>query len=92
MRLFQEVTILVVVALITLLNILPRDGTSERENRWFHRQHGNSVIAGGLATFAASSIWTVAAVYLPRQYVTPVGIGAALLAMALLFISQGWSI
>jgi hypothetical protein len=53
-------------------------------------EHGNRL--GGLAILAASSIWILAAVYLPRQYVKPVGIGAVLLAMALLFISQGWSI
>ena len=95
MRPFREPVILVLVALITLSNILPRNsiwGVRTRETMasqaaW---EHGNRL--GGLATLAASGIWILAAVYLPRPYVKPVGIGAVLLAFAILFISQGWSI
>jgi len=50
---------------------------------------GNRV--GGLVLLAASVLWVLAAIYLPRRYVKPVGLVAILVSVAALFISQGWS-
>lgn len=50
---------------------------------------GNRI--GGLAILIASAVWAVCALYLPREYVKPVGVTAVLFSIVLLFITQGWS-
>jgi sterol desaturase/sphingolipid hydroxylase (fatty acid hydroxylase superfamily) len=47
--------------------------------------------AGGLVLLAACAVWVMAAIYLPRPYVKPIGIAAVLVSVGILFISQGWS-
>ncbi len=92
-RLFREPIIIAMVSLVTLSNILPRNGvwgwrtkeTMASQAAW---EHGNRI--GSLAMLAACGVWILAAIYLPRRYVKPVGILAVLAAVAGVFISQGW--
>jgi uncharacterized membrane protein len=93
-RLFREPVTLILVALVMIANIVPRNwmfGVRTRETlaseaAWVA---GNRV--GGLVLLAASVLWVLAAIYLPRRYVKPVGLAALLFSVVILFISQGWS-
>jgi uncharacterized membrane protein len=90
-RLFREPVTLILVALVMIANIVPRNwmfGVRTRETlaseaAWVA---GNRV--GGLVS---SVLWVLAAIYLPRRYVKPVGLAALLFSVVILFISQGWS-
>ena len=90
-RLFREPMTLILIAAVS--NFLPRQwavGIRVRETMasdaaW---AHGNRV--GAIALVAASAVWMLAAVYLPRPYVKPVGVTAVLVSMVILFWSQGW--
>jgi cadmium resistance protein CadD (predicted permease) len=94
-RSFLAPITLIVVSIPMLLNLVPRNwmyGVRTRETMasdaaW---EAGNRL--GALAIIRASVVWLLAATYLPRPYVKPVGIAALLLAVALLFMTQGWSI
>ena len=90
---FPPIT-MILVSIPMLFDLLPRNwmyGVRTRETlasdaAWVA---GNRL--GGIALMAASAIWIVAAVYLPPAYVKPVGIAAVVIAFAVLFITQGWS-
>jgi len=94
-RSFLPPITMILVSIPLLLNILPRNSiygvrtreTMASEAAW---EAGNRL--GGLALIAASVVWLLAATYLPRPYVKPVGVAAVLLAVGLLFVIQGWSI
>ena len=94
-RSFLPPITLLLLSIPMFLNLLPRNwmyGVRTRETMasdaaW---EAGNQL--GAIAMIGASVIWLLAAAYLPRPYVKPVGIAAVLLAVALLFITQGWSI
>jgi len=47
---------------------------------------------GGVAIIGACAIWLAAAVYAPRRYVKPIGVVAVLLTLALLVVTQGWTL
>ena len=94
-RSFLPPITMILVSIPLLLNIVPRNvlyGIRTRETMasdaaW---EAGNRI--GGIALIAASVVWLLAATYLPRPYVKPVGIAALLVAVALSFITQGWSV
>jgi len=93
-RLFREPVTLILVALVMIANIVPRNwmfGVRTRETlaseaAWVA---GNRV--GGFVLLAASVLWVLAAIYLPRRYVKPVGLATLLFSVIILFLSQGWS-
>ncbi len=94
MRPFREPVLLMLVALVTMSNIFPRNAlfgvrvkeTLSSDAAW---HEGNRL--GGMALLAAAAVWFLAAVYLPRRWVTPVGVAAVLLSFAVLFAVQGWT-
>jgi uncharacterized membrane protein len=91
---FPPIT-MILLSIPMLFDLLPRNwiyGVRTRETMasdvaWVA---GNRL--GGIALIVASMIWILAAIYLPRAYVKPVGIAAVVIAFAVLFITQGWSI
>ena len=93
-RMFLEPATLMLIALVMIANVVPRNwmfGVRTRETTasdaaWVA---GNRV--GGLVLLAVCSIWILAGIYLPRRYVRPVGMILLLIAVAVLFVSQGWS-
>ena len=93
-RAFREPILLILVALVMISNVLPRNWvfgvrtkeTMASDTAWVA---GNRI--GGLAMIGASVVWLLAAAYLPRPYVKPVGVAALLLVVGLLFVTQGWS-
>jgi uncharacterized membrane protein len=93
-RMFLEPLTLMFVALVMIANVLPRNWafgvrtpeTMASEAAWVA---GNR--AGGLVLLAACGVWVLAAIYLPRRFVKPVGVAAVLVSVAFLFFSQGWS-
>lgn len=93
-RLFREPVTLILVALVMIANIVPRNwmfGVRTRETLASEAAWAAGNRVGGLVLLAASVLWVLAAIYLPRRYVKPVGLAAILVSVAALFISQGWS-
>jgi uncharacterized membrane protein len=93
-RLFREPVTLILVAFVMIANVLPRNwmfGVRTRETMASEEAWVAGNRAGGLVLLAACAVWVLAAVYLPRPYVRPVGIAAVLVSVAILFVSQGWS-
>jgi len=93
-RLFREPVTLILVALVMIANIVPRNwmvGVRTRETLASEAAWAAGNRVGGLVLLAASVLWVLAAIYLPRRYVKPVGLVAILVSVAALFISQGWS-
>jgi uncharacterized membrane protein len=93
-RVFREPVMLIVIALVMLTNVFPRNsmfGVRTRETlasdaAWVE---GNRI--GAIALLLACAVWIVAAIYLPRRYVKPVGVAAVLLSVFAMFASQGWT-
>ena len=50
------------------------------------------IAALGVILITVFLVWLLAATYAPRRYVTVIGVAAVLLAIALLMVSQGWSV
>ena len=94
-RLFLPPITIILVCIPLILKMIPRNGL------WGVRTHETMVSdaawypanqIGGIALVGACLIWIASAIYAPRRYVTPIGVGTVLLVIALLFISQGWSL
>jgi uncharacterized membrane protein len=91
---FPPITILL-VCLPLLFNLIPR-------NRWYGVRVREAMASdaawyavnrlGGMALIAACLIWLAAAAYAPRQYVKPIGVGAILLTLAILVVTQRWTL
>ena len=47
---------------------------------------------GGLGSIAACLVWLPAAAYAPRHFVKPIGIGTLVMTLAILVLTQGWSL
>ena len=93
-RLFREPVTLILVALVMIANVVPRNwmfGVRTRETMASEAAWAAGNRVGGLVLLATSVLWILAAIYLPRRYVRPVGVAAMLVSVAILFISQGWS-
>ena len=93
-RSFMPPITLILVAILMISNVFPRNwmfGVRVRETMASDAAWAAGNRIGGLALIGASVVWLVAAVYLPRPYVKPVGLAAVLAATALLFITQGWT-
>lgn len=94
-RSFFPPATIILLSIPLLLNIVPRNwmyGVRTRETMasdaaW---EAGNRL--GAIALIGAAVVWILAATYLPRAYVKPVGLATLLIAVVLLFITQGWSI
>ena len=94
-RSFLPPITMMVLSIPLLLNVLPRNwmyGVRTRETMASDAAWVAGNRLGAITLIAASAIWILAAIYLPRPYVKPVGIAAVLLAFAVLFVTQGWSI
>jgi uncharacterized membrane protein len=91
---FAPITI-ILICIPLVLNLIPRNGlygvrtreTMASDAAWYA---GNRI--GGIALIAASAIWLVAARYAPRRYVAAIGVATVLVAVALLFVVQRWSL
>jgi uncharacterized membrane protein len=93
-RMFLEPATLMFFALIMIANVVPRNwmfGVRTRETMASNAAWVAGNRAGGLVLLAACSVWILAGIYLPRRYVRPVGVGVLLIAVAILFVSQGGS-
>ena len=93
-RSFMPPITLIVVAIVMISNIFPRNwmfGVRTRETLSSDAAWAAGNRIGGLAVIGASVVWLLAAAYLPRPYVKPVGVAAVLAVTALLFMTQGWS-
>ena len=94
-RLFFGPIVIILVCIPLLFDLVPR-------NRWYGvrvREAFASDAAwyaanrlGGAALIGACLVWIVAAIYLPRQYIQPVGVAAVLLALAVLTVIEGWTL
>jgi uncharacterized membrane protein len=94
-RSFLPPITMIILSIPMLFDVLPRNwlyGVRTRETMASDAAWVAGNRLGGIALIAASVFWILAAIYLPRPYVKPVGIAAVLLAFAVLFITQGWSI
>lgn len=95
LRLFFPPITIILVSIPLILNMIPRNNiygfrTHEAmasDAAWYPANR-----IGGVALVGASLIWLVAATYAPRRYVTAIGVAAVLLIIALLVVSQGWSV
>ena len=93
-RVFLEPATLMVMALVMIANLLPRNilfGVRTRETMASDAAWAAGNRAGGLVLLAACSVWILAGIYLPRRYVRPVGVALMLIAIAFLFVVEGWS-
>jgi uncharacterized membrane protein len=93
-RVFREPATLIVVSLILLANVIPRNlvfGVRTKETMASDASWVAGNRAGGLALLAAGVVWALAGVYLPRRYVKLAGIAAVLASAGILFIVQGWT-
>ena len=93
-RMFLEPATLIVLALVMLTNIVPRNwlfGVRTRETMASDAAWTAGNRLGAVALLAASAVWIWAAIYLPRTYVRPVGVAVVVASVVILFISQGWS-
>jgi uncharacterized membrane protein len=93
-RVFLEPATLMLIALVMIANVLPRNvvfGVRTRETMASDAAWAAGNRAGGLVLLAACSVWIVAGIYLPRRYVRLVGVAVMLLAVAFLFVIEGWS-
>ena len=94
-RSFLPPITMILLSIPMLFNLLPRNwmyGVRTRETMASDAAWVAGNRLGAIALIGASVIWILAAAYLPRPYVKPVGLAAVLLAFALLFFTQGWSI
>ena len=95
LRLFFPPITLILVSIPLILSLIPRNhiyGFRVREAMASDAAWYPANRIGGIALVCASLIWLAAASYAPRRYVTVIGMAAVLLAIALLMVSQGWSV
>ena len=93
-RMFFEPATLMFIGLIMIANVVPRNwlfGVRTRETMASNAAWAAGNRAGGLLLLSACSVWILAAIYLPRKYVRPVGMAILLVAVACLFVLEGWS-
>ena len=94
-RSFLPPATMILLSIPLLFDMVPRNwmyGVRTRETMASDAAWAAGNRLGAIALIGASVVWLLAATYLPRRYVKPVGIAAVLLAFALLFFTQGWSI
>src|SRR5688500_8164687 len=87
-RSFLPPITMILLSIPMLFNLLPRNwmyGVRTRETMASDAAWVAGNRLGAIALIGASVIWILAAAYLPRPYVKPVGLAAVLLAFALLF-------
>ena len=94
-RSFLAPITIIVLSIPMVLNLLPRNwlyGIRTRETMASDAAWEAANRLGGLVIIGACVIWLVAAAWLPVRFARAVGIAAILGAVALLFMTQGWSI
>jgi hypothetical protein len=94
-RLFFPPITIILICLPLVFEVIPR-------NRWYGvrvREAMGSDAAwyainrlGGLALIGAALAWLCAAAYAPPRYVQPIGIAAIVLTLAILVVTQGWTL
>jgi hypothetical protein len=92
---FLPPIMIMLVCLPLLFGLVPR-------NRWYGVRVREAVASdaawhavnrvGGMALIGACLIWLAAASYAPREYVKPIGVVAIVLTIALLVVTQGWTL
>ena len=94
-RQFMPPLVIMLVCLPLVLGLIPRNapyGIRVREafasdESWYEINR-----LGGVALVGACLVWIAAAAYAPRSFVKPIGITTMLLALAALFLTQGWTL
>jgi hypothetical protein len=91
---FPPITI-ILVCIPLLFDLIPR-------NRWYGVRVREAMASdaawypanrlGGIALIGASLIWLVAAAYAPPRYVKAIGVIAILLTLAMLIVTEGWTL
>jgi hypothetical protein len=94
-RQFMPPLIVVFVSLPTAFGLIPRNGfygirvreAFASDASWYAINR-----LGSLALIGACLVWVAAAAYAPRPFVKLIGIAAVLLTLAVLALTQGWTI
>ena len=94
-RQFMPPLTIIVVSLPLVLGWIPRNGMyGIRVREAFASDASWYAInrLGSIALIAASVLWMVAAAYAPRRFVKLIGVAAIVLTVALLVVTQGWTL
>jgi hypothetical protein len=94
-RQFMAPLTIILVSIPLVLGLIPRNGfygIRVREEfasdaSWYAVNR-----LGSIGIVGACLIWMAAAAYAPRPLVKPIGIGAVLLTLAVLILTQGWTL
>ena len=94
-RLFFPPITVILVCIPLVFDLIPR-------NRWYGIRVRETMASdaawyaanrlGAIALIGASLVWLGAAAYVPRQYVKLIGVAAILLTLAILVVTQGWTL
>ncbi len=94
-RQFMPPLTIIVVSLPLVLGWIPRNGMyGIRVREAFASDASWYAInrLGSIALIAGSVLWMVAAAYAPRRFVKLIGVAAIVLTVALLVVTQGWTL
>jgi hypothetical protein len=94
-RLFFPPITIILVCLPLLFDLIPR-------NRWYGIRVREAMASdaawyavnrlGAVAMIGASLIWLAAGAYAPRRYMNPIGVGAILLTLTILVVTERWTL
>ena len=94
-RLFLPPITMILVCIPLVFDLIPRNGwygirvreAMASDAAWYAANR-----VGSIALIGAELIWLGVAVYAPRKYVKPIGVVVMLLTLAILFVTQGWTL
>jgi uncharacterized membrane protein len=86
---------IILICIPLVLNLIPRNGMyGIRVREAFASDASWYTInqLGGIALIGACAVWIAAAAYAPRRFVKLIGITAIVLTLAVLVVTQGWTL
>jgi hypothetical protein len=94
-RQFMPPLMIIFVSIPLALGLIPRNGfygirvreAFASDASWYAINR-----LGSVAIVGACLVWIAAAAYAPRPFVKPIGIAAVLLTLAVLVLTQGWTL
>ena len=94
-RQFMPPLMIIFVSVPLVLGLIPRNGfygirvreAFASDASWYAINR-----LGSIALIGASVVWMVAAAYAPRRFVKLIGIAAIVLTLAVLLVTQGWTL